>query len=334
MRHIVINQYGTFLGLVSERLVVKQKDEIVEELPLSRIRTISIAKKGISLSVDLIHACAIRGIRIFFLDWNNRIVSAVMGQNQHAVVSLRKAQFDAIKNDNLSCELSKKVIITKIKNQHAVIMYFTKNTIKNSQNSPIINNYNNLIDNLKKIILNTSPDAHDISNWRNRLMGLEGKAATEYWHALVKLRLLPGDFTNRETRFTESVTNKALNYGYAILLSKIWAAVDNSGMEAYAGILHTDRPGKPSLVLDLMEEYRAWLVDRIIIKLRNQISEYMNLDMNLKKIISNEIHKSLMTKYTFNKKRIKLENIIQRQIYRFAGALVGQKKYKGYSFKW
>ena len=165
-------------------------------------------------------------------------------------------------------------------------------------------------------------------------MGLEGKAATEYWHTLVKLRLLPGDFTNRETRFTESVTNKALNYGYAILLSKIWAAVDNSGMEAYAGILHTDRPGKPSLVLDLMEEYRAWLVDRIIIKLRNQISEYINLDMNLKKIISTEIHKSLMTKYTFNKKRIKLENIIQRQIYRFAGALVGQKKYKGYSFKW
>ena len=335
MRHITINQYGTFLGITSERLIIKQKDEVIKELPLSRIRTISITKKGISLSVDLIHACAIRGIRIFFLDWKDRIISAVMGQNQHAVVSLRKAQFEAIKNEFLSCELSKKIIITKIKNQHAVIMYFTKNTVKNSPfYQSIINNYNYIINNIKTIIQKLIPQNDSDSSWKNKLMGLEGKAATEYWHTLIKLNLLPDDFTNRETRFTESITNKALNYGYAILLSKIWAAIDNTGMESYAGLLHTDRPGKPSLVLDLMEEYRAWLVDRTIIKLRNQIGDCKTLDMNLKKIINDEIHKTLITKYTFNKKRIKLENIIQRQAYRFAGALTGKKKYKGYSFKW
>lgn len=332
MRYLTVSEYGSFLGLAGERLIIKQKTDTIAEVPLSRLRTISITKSGVTISSDLIQACAIRGIRIVFLDWRNRIVSAIMGQNQHAVVALRKFQFEAIKNDLLSCTLSKKIIISKIKNQHAVIMYFSKNVIKDDSVNQVITYYNDtlssIMDDIRKLIpLNGI-------NWRNTLLGFEGKAATIYWKTLSSLKFLPKDFTSREKRNTQSITNKALNYGYAILLSYVWSSIDNAGLESYAGILHTDRPGKPSLVLDLMEEYRAWVVDRNVIKLRSQLDGLSSFDQKIKTMISNNIHRTMMTSYLYNKKKVKLENIIQRQVYRFAGSLAAQKNYKGYTFKW
>ena len=87
MRHLTISEYGSFLGITGERIVVKQDGAIILEKPLSRIRSISILKNGVSISSDLISACAIRGIKLFFLDWRGRIASALIGQNQHAVVA-------------------------------------------------------------------------------------------------------------------------------------------------------------------------------------------------------------------------------------------------------
>ena len=333
MRYLTISECGSFLGLSGERVVIKQKADVVAEFPLSRLRTIGVTKNGVSISSDLIQACAIRGIRIIFLDWRNRIYSAVMGQNQSAVVTLRKSQFELIKNDNLSCDLSRKIIISKIKNQRAVVMYFSKNVLsKTDCYRSIIDQYNESISNIVDDIVKLTPVTN--MNWRNSLLGFEGKAATIYWHTLSSLKLLPDDFEIREKRHAISNSNKALNYGYAILLSYIWSAIDNAGLESYAGILHSDRPGKPSLVLDLMEEYRSWVVDRTIIKLRSQINGLSMFDVKIKKSISNEIHSTMMTHYIYNKKKIKLENIIQRQIYKFAGAIAEQKKYKGYTFKW
>ena len=94
MRYLTVSEYGTFLGLSGERLIVKQNGTQIKELPLSRLRTICVLKRGVSVSGDLILSCSLRGIRILFLDWKGQAVSAVLGQNQHAVVSLRKSQFE------------------------------------------------------------------------------------------------------------------------------------------------------------------------------------------------------------------------------------------------
>jgi CRISPR-associated protein Cas1 len=59
--------------------------------------------------------------------------------------------------------------------------------------------------------------------------------------------------------------NSALNYGYGILYTQVWGALMNAGLEPFAGFLHVDRPGKPSLVLDVIEEFRQPIVDRAVI---------------------------------------------------------------------
>ena len=105
-------------------------------------------------------------------------------------------------------------------------------------------------------------------------------------------------------------------------------SIINAGLEPYLGFLHTKRPGKPSLMLDLMEEYRAWVVDREVIKLKSQAEgkDYLSQDIKKKLIIA--IQNTMEKKYLYNKKRVRLEHIIQRQIYRMSGHFQNNSKYK------
>lgn len=333
MRYLTVTDFGSFLGISSQCLVVKQNGEIIKEIALSHLRGISIAKSGVSISADLVQACANRGIKIFFLDFRSRVISAVIGQNQHATVALRKSQFNFISNDSGCFELSKQLVLTKVRNQRAVLLYFSKylrNDVDDEYQFLVFNirKINSLIEQIKELHFN------EHRNWRNSLLGLEGLSARFYFETLANTSLFPDDFIKREGRYARSITNQSLNWSYAILESYVWQALDNAGLEVFAGIYHTDRPGKPSLVLDLMEEYRAWVVDRNLIKLRDMLSSYSCLNNKLKIVLTNAVHQTMQTKYPYNNKKVKLENILQRQAYKLAGAISGSNKYKGYIFKW
>ena len=146
---------------------------------------------------------------------------------------------------------------------------------------------------------------------------------------------MPETFQEREGRGSTEITNAALNYGYAILHSYIQNALGNAGLEIYAGLLHADRAGKPSLVLDCIEEYRAWVVDRNVIRLRCKLGSEQNfLDTALKKQLVELIDKTMSTKINYSQKQCKLENALQRQVYKLAGAIVEGKRYRGIRFKW
>ena len=141
-------------------------------------------------------------------------------------------------------------------------------------------------------------------------------------------------FKKREGRGSKEIGNVMLNFGYAILSSYIFNAIVNAGLEPYLGFYHVQRPGKPSLVLDLMEEYRSWVVDRAVIKMRSTISTKKYLDVELKRNFINEIQKTLAKKYLYRTKKVRLENIIQRQTYKLSGDFKLQQNYKPYLFKW
>ncbi len=116
--------------------------------------------------------------------------------------------------------------------------------------------------------------------------------------------------------------------------SYVLNAIINSGLEPYLGVLHSNRPGKMALVLDIMEEYRAWVVDRAVIKLRAKTAQKEKLDLSLKKDLISEIQKTCRKKYSYRKKKHKLEHIIQRQTYRLCGHFYEENTYKPYLFKW
>ena len=330
-KHIYIDEFGTFLGKTSARLTISQSGQLKKEVALSRIKSINILKGGISLSSDLIEACSLRGIKIFFLDFRNIAHTTLSSIASHAVANTRKAQFLTIESE-YSREIARTLILGKLKNQRATLQYFYKYQ-KNSSNSSIklenaILSIKEVIDSLKIIELKNRPD------WLNIVMGKEGGVANIYFNAISCELLNELNFSNRIGRGADDIVNSALNYGYAILTSFVWQSVINAGLEPFAGVLHTNRPGKPSLVLDIMEEYRAWVVDRNIIKLKAHLKGKHFLDTPIKKKIIEEINNTMNKKYLYNGKNLSLQSIIQRQVYKLTGAFMQQNQYKSYIFKW
>lgn len=330
MRHLTIAEFGVFLGVNGNRLVVHESDGSTWETPLSRLRTVRVAKAGVSLSSNVILACAERGIRLYFCDWRGVGVAAVSGLHQHAVVSVRKAQFAAL-GSPFAFEFAREFIVSKLRNQRAVLLYFNKYVSKNSaEASALLAASAETLQAISRQLAGMNFD----DDWRQKILGREGAAASNYWKVLGQAELLSPEFVQREGRGSTELTNVCLNYGYSILLSYCWSALDNAGLELYSGFLHTDRPGKPSLVLDFMEEYRAWVVDRVVIKLRQQIAKAKRFDQSLKSELSRMIADCMSSEILYRGKRLRLENVMQRQAYRLAGAVVDKKKYKGIRFKW
>ncbi len=319
MKHLVVSEFGSFVGISRGLLVIRNSQKEEKLYPLNRLCSLSIAKKGVSFSSNLIEVFSARGIKLFFLDFRGTSNAVLIGNNRHGVVKARLNQYMYCSGDTLS--LSKIIIEAKIKNQRAVLNYLSK-----YHKTDILFSSS---DRLKNIINSMSH-----CNTSNELLGLEGTAARIYFEALEKANLFSSTFKFREGRGSQEINNSMLNLGYAVLSSTILGAIENAGLEPYLGILHTIRPGKMSLVLDLMEEYRAWVVDRAVIKLRFTSEGEKTLTPKLKSLLIDEIQKTCSKKYPYNKKKVKLEHIIQRQIYRLSGHFCGNKKYRPYLFKW
>jgi len=314
MKNIIISESGVFLGLTSALLVIK-KEDFKKEIALNRIKTIQINAKGVTVSSNLLFACAVRGIKIFFNNSNG--FYALNTVYQHKSVKVREYQYGFCNSDN-SIELAKKFITGKIKNQKSTLLYFLRGK---KYDKTLIDSFNESVKELKS------------AKTKEEILGIEGMCAMNYFEILKKYSLLPESFILRTKRNSKEITNIALNYGYAILQNFIYKSVINAGLEPYLGVLHSKRSGKPSLVLDIMEEYRSFVVDRNIIKLRSKLSKTKKFE-TIKKTISKNILDTIHNRYTYNKKKITLESIIQRQIYKLSGYFAGEKNYKSYVFRW
>lgn len=319
MKHILINGYGYFLGLKSCRMIVKKGDEIINEYSLNRLKTIHIASSGVSISSDLIFALSARGIKTFFNTYNNQ--SALHTLYEHKSVVVKKSQYES-ENNGKGIELARQLILGKIKNQRSTLLYATRKFSKENY-VEIINKLDDLIIALKN---NTAID-------KNYMLGIEGKSADIYFTGLKTLRLFPETFYTRTKRYSTEMTNIALNYGYAILGNFIYKSLINAGLDPYFGVLHSVRSGKPSLVLDVMEEYRSFIVDRNVIKMKNKLESVKKFD-TIKKEVANEVIKSIGKTVIYNGRSLSVESVIQRQIYKISAYLCGEKKYKSYIFRW
>ena len=332
MKHITINEYGHFLGITSERLTVKEDGQLIAEYPLNRIKTITIAKKGISLSSNLILQCAMRGIKLFVLDPITRTMACVSGGQLHAVSKVRQQQFEFIQSPQAP-ELAKLLVIGKLKNQRVILNYFSKYFRQKNTQQVLVCQHSS--EQLKSHIANVQKlKIKNYTNWRQVLLGYEGSGASLYWKTLYQAKLFPEFFQGRTGRGASDPINSALNYGYSILSSYVWHCLINAGLEIYQGVFHTQRAGKPSLVLDIMEIYRAWVVDRNVIKISQKLQKAGELTPKLKKQLVVSIHKTFASSYHYKGKKLKLETILQRQIYRLSGSFSGEKNYKPYVFRW
>lgn len=319
MQHLIVSNYGLFLGLKSARVVIKKEGKVIKEIALSRIKTIQVLSKGITLSSDLITACGARGIKIFFNTFNSFM--ALHTLYEHKSVIVRQNQMIGCQTQK-GLELSRELILGKLKNQRATLLYSSR-SFENEMKKETIEFFNHSIYRLK--------NQKNLS--KEFILGVEGSCASYYFEFLKQNDLFLGGFEARYKRGASDITNSALNYGYAILFNFIYKACINAGLEPYMGVLHSIRSAKPSLVLDIMEEYRSFVVDRNIIKNRFKLQKAKNFE-SVKRDIAASILNTLEKKYKYNHKKLTLQSIIQRQVYKISGYFCDEKCYKSYIFRW
>ncbi len=341
LRLVVSNEAGASESAqeaepVKPRKPTPAKGPILTEVPFFRISEIIVASSGVSLSTDLVEECCRRGIRITFLTSAGKPYAMLSSPMLTATVVTRRAQLAAY-HDRRAVEVAKFVVKGKLNNQANLLKYFGKYLKETGSETAgpveaIIKDLERAKGEAERV------EGETVDSIRETLLGLEGSAGRRYWEGVRLLLAGRADFEGREHRGATDPVNAALNYGYGILYSQLWGAVLNAGLEPFAGFLHVDRPGKPSLVLDLIEEFRQPIVDRTVIAYLNKGSrltmENDLLDEASRRALAEKVLERLDSQATFRGKQYKLRSIIQIQARALVMFLRGEGEYKPFSWKW
>ncbi|MBI4481495.1 MAG: CRISPR-associated endonuclease Cas1 [Acidobacteria bacterium] len=333
---IILSGYGLFLSKKSERLLVKKGKEVIYQFPLFRITDVVLMSHGISLSADLVDELCQRGIRLSFLDSRGQPYAMLTSPHLTATVQARRHQLLAFQ-DRRGLDFAKAVVIGKIRNQERLLRYFGK-YIKQID-GPRFEELGDLAGSLRgQAHAAAKVEGSCVDECRGTLMGLEGTAGRLYWDGVRLILDEKAEFFGRQHQGASDAVNSMLNYGYGILYAQVWGAVLNAGLEPFAGFLHVDRPGKPSLVLDLVEEFRQPVVDRVVLSHVNlgsavRLEEGM-LDVESRRAVAERVLERLATAERYSGKKYQVRSIIQMQARRLASFLQGGSSYKSFAFKW
>lgn len=327
-RHVVIQEQGRFIGVHGGLMQVRDGDAVVIELPLSRLSTVTVAKTGLALSSDLVLALAARGAKLFFLDFRGASVAMLHGTGQHATVAVRRRQL-ASTGTAMAAALASSMVVGKLRNQRALLRYFGKYHERQAD-GPLRAG----VGAMEAMIAAARAIDLDRDDWRSRLLGCEGEAAARYFGAIRKAGLAPASFTARTGRGATEITNAALNLGYAVLMTRVWTCLANAGLECYAGVLHEDRPGKPSLVLDVMEEHRAFVADRVVFAMRSALASARSFEPSLRRKVIEAVQAAMERRILHHGRKLRVETVMQRQAYRLAGAFAGARTYRPTRYAW
>ena len=338
VEHLIADIFGTHIGKYSERLKVTKGKNTLTQAPLLHLKSVRVTSRGISISADAIEACCDRGIPIIFVNNQGNSYAALYASGLTGTVLTRRAQLLAYYNER-GHDFALEIAEAKIHNQAANLKYLAKTR---KENDPQMYQELHLragevmdwIARLDQIRGST------IDEIRNEVLAAEGNAARRYWSAIASLMPEHYDWPGREGRGAKDPLNSLLNYGYGILYGQIEQAIILAGLDPYAGFLHVDRPGKPSLILDLIEEFRQVAIDRVVLGLANREFNVVQderglLEPETRRSLAEKILKHLDATVRYEGKRFPLSFVIQNQARHLATYLRGDREsYTAFKATW
>jgi CRISP-associated protein Cas1 len=330
---LFVSGFGLFIGKKSERVVVKKGKSVCAQVPLMRLQEIIIASRGVSFSSDLLEELCERGIRTACLTSSGKPFALLTSPMLTATVETRRAQFDAYTNSR-GADLCRRIVAGKLHNQEKLMRYFAKS--RDGERRSSLESAAASLRRLRRGALAAAGSSP--SEVRAELMGTEGTGGRLYWKQIGNMLRDHLGFAGRSHQGATDAVNAAINYGYGILTSHVWGAVMNAGLEPFAGFLHVDRAGKPSLVLDLVEEFRQPVVDRAIFSWLNKGGQ-LNMERGLlddasRESVASRVLLRLTSTEQHRGKQHQIRSIVQMQARLAASAVRGFRPYRSFSFKW
>jgi CRISP-associated protein Cas1 len=232
-----------------------------QTLPLRRLDTI-IVYGHVTVSSELLARCADDGRTVVWMSQSGRFLARADGPTRGNVL-LRHAQHLAYEDPARRLAIARCCVAGKIQNSRQVLLRGARDAEGTPQRR-----VRAIAENLAAIL----PTARDAATL-DELLGAEGQAGRLYYQGfapLLRTRSEIPPFTLRAKRPPTDPVNAVLSFLYGLLRTTIHGATEQVGLDPYVGFLHGMRPGKPALALDLMEEYRAVLADRLTLTLLNR----------------------------------------------------------------
>ncbi|GAA4260042.1 type I-C CRISPR-associated endonuclease Cas1c [Dactylosporangium darangshiense] len=246
---------GSSIHFDTDAVRIYHPDNGAKRLPLVRIDHV-VAFGGVTVTDDFLHRCAADQRSVTWLSGNGRFRACVIGP-QGGNPLLRVAQHDALRDQGRRLDIARTIVAGKLHNTRQVLLRAAADAKGIRQQT------------LRTVAQAITQDlaALPVTDNINVVLGIEGQAAKRYvstWRHLLTEHSPVAAPTHRISLPPTDPVNAALSFGYGMLRIAVHGALEHVGLDPYIGYLHGIRPSKPALALDMMEELRQLLVDRLV----------------------------------------------------------------------
>lgn len=273
MTTLYLSQPGAKLHKEHDRLLVKRGEEVLEAVPIIKVEQVVLMGRGVSISTSALHALTRNGVDIVYLSGTGKYLSRMVGP-EHKNGRLRHQQSLLASDAMFALQAAQNIVYGKIVNQRAVVRRHAEGASWAARALAAMD------DMIKR--LGTAQDA-------DQLRGMEGQAAREYF-GLLRTMLRPpseGGSWNFERRVYYPPTdpvNALLSFTYSLVLRDVTTACELIGLDPYLGFFHAIDYGRPSMALDLMEEFRPIVADSIVLEAVNRpyvsLADFEQVDLS------------------------------------------------------
>lgn len=254
-----------YLRLEGETVCVMIGDQKRLQVPLHHLGAVVLFDQATLLSPALLGRCAADGRSVVWLSQSGRFMARLEGPVSGNIL-LRQAQFRAADDAGRTLAMARFTVAGKLRNSRQVLVRGARETEDAEAREALVRAARHIGNQLKKL-----PGAKDVESLR----GFEGDAASIYFEAVPWL-MKPAvreafPFSTRNRRPPRDRFNALLSFLYALAMADCRSALETVGLDPQLGFLHVVRPGRPALALDLLEEFRASLCDRLALTLVNRV---------------------------------------------------------------
>jgi len=261
---LYLQEPGSSVGKRSEHLEVRKDGQVLQKVPISAVRHV-VVFGNVQVSTQALECLASNEVPVVYLSPYGRFLAALQpAPTKNAM--LRADQYRVFNDPARAMGLSRAVVKAKVANQRTLLMRNLRSTAPDDSagsDEPAARDMAELLGRLERVV---DPAV---------LLGTEGQAAALYFSQFSRMfkNQIPGrefDFHGRNRRPPRDPVNALLSLGYSLLAKDCFSAVCTVGFDPYQGFFHRGRHGRPSLALDLMEEFRAILVDSVVLGMINK----------------------------------------------------------------
>ncbi|HWP47363.1 MAG TPA: type I-D CRISPR-associated endonuclease Cas1d [Candidatus Limnocylindrales bacterium] len=262
MATLYITTEDSVLRKVDERLKVTKEKQTLIDVPMLKVSSVVLLGR-VAVTAATVEALLEHGISLCYLSRGGRYRGHIQPPLNRNVI-LRRAQYRAADDEGVIKRIARAVVAGKLANMRTLLVRSRRSEEDESSSRFIA--LDNAIERIKQ-----AEEALPYAQTLDEIRGHEGEASAAYFSVFGVLIKAEGfQFEKRIKHPPRDPVNAMLSFGYTLLTYDLIAAINIVGLDPYVGFLHADRHGKPSLALDLMEEFRPIVVDSVVLTLINK----------------------------------------------------------------